>query len=423
MKVTLINKDDSGGGAAMACRRLFHALKSEQADVSMLVQDKRSADEGIRSTIKNRIGKLRSAYNFLYERLSFMTKERDKSVRFAFSTAITGTDISNDPLVKDADIVHLHWTNGGFLSLDNVDQLLGLNKPVVWTLHDMWPFTGGCHYPGPSDRFMEQCGNCHFLKNPHPRDMSHTGWQRKEALYKRHKNITFVACSNWMREKAQKSSLLQGFEVITIPNTIDTEVFIGRNKIQCRKKWGVSEAAKVILFGAANINHMRKGIKYLVEALHLLKDQPGALTHPVEVVVFGKSKGFDFNQIPFPVVNLPVIKSEADLAEIYSLADTFVLPSLEDNLPNMVMEALSCSTPVVAFHSGGIGDMIEHKANGYLAEFKSVTDLADGILYILNSSDNRLGTTARQKIVAHFSYARIAEEHLNLYRRLLSEDQ
>ena len=160
MKVTLINKDDSGGGAAMACRRLFHALKSEQADVSMLVQDKRSADEEIRSTIKNRIDKLRSAYNFLYERLSFMTKERDKSVRFAFSTAITGTDISNDQLVKDADIVHLHWTNGGFLSLDNVDQLLGLNKPVVWTLHDMWPFTGHCVYSFGCDRWQRGCGHC-----------------------------------------------------------------------------------------------------------------------------------------------------------------------------------------------------------------------------------------------------------------------
>lgn len=423
MKVTLINRDDSGGGAAMACTRLFRALRVRQADISMLVQDKKSSEPGIHNTIRGRYDRVQANYNFLFERISFILKERDKSVRFAFSPANTGTDITTHPVVQNADLLHLHWTNGGFLSLNNLDQLFSLNKPVVWTLHDMWPFTGGCHYSGPSFKFIEQCGNCHFLKYPSEGDLSSSGWQRKNALYQKHKNITFIACSNWMREMALKSSLLQGFEIVTLANPIDTEVFTKKDKVTSRQKWGVPQSAKVILFGAANVNHTRKGIKYLVDALHYLKASGETEGRAVHVVVFGKSKGFDFNRIPFPVTSLPVIKSETDLAEIYSLADVFVLPSLEDNLPNMVMEALSCSTPAVAFNSGGIKDMVEHEQNGYLAEFMSVPDLAKGILFVLNKINPDLEENARKKIVENFRYDIIAEKHLNLYNRLLKTDE
>jgi glycosyltransferase involved in cell wall biosynthesis len=422
MKVTLINRDDSGGGAAMACLRLFKALKAAEVDVKMLVQDKTSIEEGVQSTIHHKIDKIRADFNFLYERLSFILKERDKSVRFAFSTANTGTDITSEQPVKNADILHLHWVNGGFLSLEDLDQLFQLKKPVIWTLHDMWPFTGGCHYSGTSEKFLNQCGNCHFLNNPSPHDISNKGWIKKNDIYNRNRNITFVACSNWMRELAQKSSLLKNFEVITIPNPIDTDIYHKQDKAFSRKKWNVPQDAKVILFGAANINHTRKGIKYLIEALHEIKGSSEPIKENIHLVVFGKSKGFDFGQIPFPVVNLPVIKSEAQLAEIYSLADVFVLPSLEDNLPNMVMEALSCSTPVVAFNSGGIKDMIDHGENGYLAEFMSVKDMAKGIITVLAENSNSYSINARKKIVENFSYDIIAGKHFQLYQRLLSKE-
>ncbi|HXI00421.1 MAG TPA: glycosyltransferase family 4 protein [Sphingobacteriaceae bacterium] len=423
MKVTLINRDDAGGGAAMACLRLFKALDSNQVDVSMLVQDKTSHEEKIKSTIQSTFDKIHSEYNFFYERLSFILKEQDKSVRFAFSTANAGTDIVDKPSVTNADILHLHWINGGFLSLNNLDKLLGLNKPVVWTLHDMWPFTGGCHYSGVSQKFIAQCGNCHFLKHPHPQDISYTGWHKKHDVYNRNKNITFVACSNWMREMAQKSSLLQGFEIITIPNAINIHTFSLQDKMASRRKWNIPENTKVILFGAANINHTRKGIKYLIEALNVLKNSSEIANKNIQLVIFGKSKGFDFTQIPFPVISLPIIKSETDLAEIYSLADVFVLPSLEDNLPNMVMEALSCSTPVVAFNSGGISDMVEHKQNGYLAQFMSVEDLARGIQFVIDYQGETLALNARKKIAENFSYDIIAEKHINLYKRLVKTNE
>lgn len=419
MKITLINKDDFGGGAAMACLRLFKALKANDLDVSMLVQRKTVPDESVKSTVHNKFDKYRSDFNFLYERLSFILKERDKSVRFAFSQANAGSDIIDEDDIKNADLLHLHWVNGGFLSLDNINSLLKLNKPVVWTLHDMWPFTGGCHYSGDSERFLNECGNCHFLKHPSPNDISHIGWSKKQAIYNSNPKITFIACSNWMRDIALKSSLLRGNEVITIANPIDVDIFSKQDKTLSRQKWGVPVDARVILFGAANINHTRKGINYLIEALHKIRETESDMNQVIQVVMFGKSKDFDFKRIPFPVISLPIINSESDIAEIYSLADVFVLPSLEDNLPNMAMEALSCSTPVVAFDTGGVKDMVDHCENGYLAEYMSSGDLAKGILYVLCDSGN-LALNARAKILENFSYPIIAEKHIQLYNRLLT---
>ncbi|MGV3509605.1 MAG: glycosyltransferase family 4 protein [Sphingobacteriaceae bacterium] len=417
MKVTLVNKDDTGGGAAMASLRLFKALKANKLDVSMLVQKKTVSDADIHSTIHSKLDKYASEFNFLYERLSFVLKEREKAVRFAFSEANAGSNITKEPVIKNADILHLHWINGGFLSLNNLNNLLKLNKLVVWTLHDMWPFTGGCHYPGHSEKFLSECGNCHFLKHPAPNDISHSGWVKKHKIYNNNKKITYIACSNWMREMAQKSSLLQGNEIVTIANPIDVDVFSKQDKVVSRRQWNIPEDAEVILFGSANINHTRKGIKYLIEALHKIKQTDS--TRNIRVVVFGKSKDFDFNQIPFPVISLPVIHTEVEIAEVYSLADVFILPSLEDNLPNMVMEALSCSTPVVAFNTGGVKDMVDHNENGYLAEYMSAEDLAKGILSVLNDS-SRLAVNARRKVVENFSFPVIAEKHIQLYERLLT---
>ena len=403
----------------MACLRLFKALKANDLDVSMLVQRKTVPDESVKSTVHNKFDKYRSDFNFLYERLSFILKERDKSVRFAFSQANAGSDIVDEDDIKNADLLHLHWVNGGFLSLDNINSLLKLNKPVVWTLHDMWPFTGGCHYSGDSERFLNECGNCHFLKHPSPNDISHTGWSKKQAIYNSNPKITFIACSNWMRDMALKSSLLRGNEVITIANPIDVDIFSKQDKSLSRQKWGVPVDAKVILFGAANINHTRKGINYLIEALHKIRETESNMNQVIQVVMFGKSKDFDFKRIPFTVISLPIINSESDIAEIYSLADVFVLPSLEDNLPNMAMEALSCSTPVVAFDTGGVKDMVDHCENGYLAEYMSSGDLAKGILYVLCDNGD-LASNARDKILENFSYPIIAEKHIQLYKRLLT---
>jgi glycosyltransferase involved in cell wall biosynthesis len=420
MKVALINTSDSGGGAAEACMRLLKALQLQQVDVTMLVQHKKRAEERVYTIEKTVFHQLRSKLNFLWERLPFIAfHERDQSVRFAFSPANAGTDISHQRIIKQADIIHIHWTNSGFLSINDLKKLMALNKPIVWTLHDMWAFTGGCHYSGPCDHFKNQCGNCLFLSDADDDDISHDGWLRKKAMYAAAKSLTIVTCSHWLGEVAMKSSLLKNLIVHAIPNPIDTELFSPKDKQAARAKWGINPDAKIILFGAANINDRRKGINYLVEALQHFKAGHAQAAN-VEIVIFGKNKHFDTSTLPFPVHQLNIITSPADLAQVYSLADVFVSPSIEDNLPNMVMEAMACGTPVVAFNTGGIPDLIDHNINGYMAEFKSAADLATGISVLLSPGNHtKFSDAARYKVLRVFNNKKVAGQYISLYQSLL----
>ncbi|WP_461450623.1 glycosyltransferase [Mucilaginibacter sp.] len=420
MKVTLINTADSGGGAPAACLRLLKALQGQPIDAQLLVQYKKTSEPGVTGITTNAWQKFKAKLNFFYERLPFMFfHERDKSVRFAFSTANAGVSIKDEPLIRDADILHLHWINSGFLSINDLKELVDLGKPIVWTMHDMWAFTGGCHYSGACNHFINKCGDCYFLKDENPDDISYEGWLRKADMFAGNKNITFVACSSWLAGVAKKSSLLENFNIKSIPNPIDTKVYLPKGKLEMRQNWGINPFAKVILFGAANINDRRKGISFLVEALnHLVVSCPDKGL--VEVVIFGKNNHFDIHTLPFKVVQLNLIKSQTELAEVYSLADVFVTPSIEDNLPNTVMEALSCGTPVVAFNVGGIPEMVDHLQNGYLAEFESSDDMAKGIFTMLYA-DNKveLSANARAKVLATFNNEKVSAQYLEIYQSIL----
>ena len=421
MKVILINTSDAGGGAPVACMRLLKALELKKVDVAMQVQQKFTKEARVKSIDHNLISRVKIKFNFFYERLPFIWfKAKEKPLRFAFSTAITGTDISHLPDILDADVLHLHWINGGYLSTKNIKKLFKTGKPIVWTLHDMWAFTGGCHYAGECDHFENDCGNCWMLRDAGLNDISFSGLARKKEMYKQAKNIVFVTCSHWLADVARKSALLKDFRIETIPNPIDTEVFSRKDKTITRQKWNINPDAKIILFGAANILDRRKGISYLVDALNELKtDHRG--TENIEVVIFGKNKTFNVKLLPFKVYELNTIKSQNDLAELYSLADVFVSPAIEDNLPNTIMESLACGTPVVAFNTGGIPDMVEHKVNGYLAAYKEAADFAAGIDYVLNSSESdQLSANARQKVTDNFTNEIVAEKYIAVYQSILT---
>lgn len=421
MKVTLINTTDAGGGAPLACMRLLKALEQKQVDVNLLVQEKKTTEPRVKTASAGLLGKLRTTFDFLYERVLFIVfKAKEKSLRFAFSTANAGTDISKHPDILDADIIHLHWTNGGFLSINDLKKLFQTGKPVVWTLHDMWAFTGGCHYSGGTNHFENECGNCWMLRDPGDNDISHAGWMRKAEMYKAANNLVFVTCSRWLAGEARKSSLLKGFRIETIANPIDTGLFLPKDKLALRAKWFIDPQSKIVLFGAANILDRRKGISYLVEALNYLKkNYPGA--SDIEIVIFGKNKSFDVSLLPFKVHEMSILTSQQQMAELYAMSDVFVTPAIEDNLPNTVMESLACGTPVVAFNTGGIPDMVDHLENGYLAEFKSTSDLAAGINYVLTSDKKEaLSANARKKVLHNFTGEIIASKYIDLYQTNLA---
>ncbi|TWI99886.1 glycosyltransferase involved in cell wall biosynthesis [Mucilaginibacter frigoritolerans] len=421
MKVTLINTADAGGGAPAACMRLLKALELKQVDVNMQVQEKKTDEPRVKNIGDDFLTRLKIRFNFLYERLPFIWfKAKEKSLRFAFSTANIGSDIANQPDIKSADILHLHWTNGGYLSIKNIKELIETGKPIVWTLHDMWAFTGGCHYAGECDHFINECGNCWMLRDAGDKDISFKGWMRKNDMLSAAKNITFITCSHWLADVAKNSSLLKEFRIEAIPNPIDIEIYSPKEVLTARAKWGINPQSKIILFGAANILDRRKGITYLVDALNDLKNNYQE-TEWVEIVIFGKNKSFDVSSLPFKVHALDIITSQNDLAELYSMADVFVSSAIEDNLPNTIMEALACGTPVVAFNTGGIPDMVEHKENGYLAEFKSATDFAAGIHYVLTTDKKgELAVSARDKVLNTFTNEIVAAQYIAVYQSILT---
>ena len=424
MNITLISTSENKGGAAVACSRLLQALKQYGIPAKMLVQEKKSNDSDVISTTHSKVKHYYNFIRFAWERLVFALWEKSRDVRFAFSLANTGEDISKMTIIQNSDILHLHWINQGFLSLLSIRKLLNLKKPLVWTLHDMWLFTGGCHYAGDCNNFETECHNCPFLKKPGFNDLAYKIFQAKLHLFQQIdlETITFVACSQWLAERAKKSRLLKRFNIISIPNPIDSIAFYPVDKMAARIKAGLPKDKKLILFGAGNIFDKRKGIDYLHQALNSISTQHPELALQIELVVFGKSKQPLDNLFPMKIHNYGVLHGENLLLNLYNSCDAFILPSLEDNLPNTIMESMACGTPVAAFRTGGIPEMIEHLKNGFLADIRSVSSLVEGIIYLLFSdSAKNLRMNARAKTKIEYAPQIIASQYEKVYNRLFEE--
>jgi glycosyltransferase involved in cell wall biosynthesis len=432
MKIVILSTFDNFGGASIAASRLNKALNTNGLSSNMLVQDKKGDLPNIETIAQNWFQKKLTLLRFALDRLQFTFYEKNKDVRFLFSQATIGVDVSDNPLIQQSDIIHLHWINFGFLSINSLEKLFETGKPIVWTLHDMWAFTGGCHYARDCTNYERNCGNCEqFLKNPSENDLSHQVWERKKEVFSK-ANLTIVTCSEWLAQKARESSLLKDKTIISIPNPIDTEVFRPIEKSAARAYFELSPDKKYILFGAVKISDERKGFAYFVEALSILnvrlsnnehrKSERGYRKEDIEIIIFGQAQASDFERLPFKVNILGKLSDLETIATAYSAATVFVSPSIEDNLPNTIMESTACGTPVVGFEIGGIPEMIDHKENGYLAKYKSAEDLAKGIYWILFESDYQvLVSNARQRVVDNYSEEIVAKRYQEVYRPSIAE--
>ncbi len=421
MKILLIGKHSKTGGAAIASTRLLEALKEKQVDVNMLVQEGGEEEEGIFSTTKGVVKRWINLFRFILERLVFLRQERSKSIRFLFSLANTGESIIRNRHVIEADVIHLHWINAGFLSLKSLKELFHLGKPVVWTFHDMWPFTGGCHYALDCKEYTRECGQCPYLKKPGKGDLSHRIWRKKEQLF-RNSKVTVITPSSWLKECVRASSLLHHWEVVTIHNPIDHEHFKPVEREEACRNLGLDPSKKYILFGAATMKNVLKGFNYFLEAVGTIAGEPDTV-EDVEILLFGKTGGDVAQSFPLKTRNIAFVQSIQTIVELYSVAHLFVIPSLQDNLPNTIIESMLCGTPVVGFRTGGIPEMIEHRVNGYLAKCKSSTDLAKGMRWVLSSdSYEKLSAETRNIALKRFSKDRSVEMHLDLYRNIVNRD-
>jgi len=301
-----------------------------------------------------------------------------------------------------------------------VAQLAQLGKPIFWTLHDMWAFTGGCHYSRGCTQFKTACGHCPYLSKPSENDLSHRIWLKKQRYFS--KNIQFITCSSWLANEAQSSGLLRDFSVTSLPNPIDTTVFKPESAGEIdayRAQLGIAPDAQVLLFVAMKVSEERKGFRYLLEALRTLQQQFPERNY--EVLVLGKAEPEALAQLPYPVHALGMVTDAQVLARTYSTADVFIIPSLEDNLPNTVMESLACGTPVAGFDTGGIPEMAENGRQGCIVAQGDSVGLAHAIADITGdpSALADMRRAAREKVLSHYSLEVIGAKHVALYKSFL----
>ena len=416
MRVLIVNTAERTGGAAIAANRLLHALNRNGVEARMLVRDRKTDAREVVNIPRSWTLKPK----FLWERgVIWLNNGMSKRNLFQVDIANAGTDITVMPDFQWADVIHLHWVNQGFLSLRDLERILASGKPVVVTMHDQWYFTGICHYSGGCDKYRTQCEQCPMVKS-RGADLAQRVFDRKRAMYEG-KNITFVGCSRWMADLASQSALTQGHTVTNIPNAIDTDIFKPMDKQEARRRHNLPTDKKLLLFGAQRITDPRKGFDFLVEACEHISMHHPTLPGRLEVVVLGGDAQSVKENFPLPVHTVNYLSSEAEIAQLYSAVDLFVTPSLQDNLPNTIVEAMSCGTPCVGFNVGGIPEMITHKQNGYVADYCDSLDFAQGISWCLKEDRlPALREAARTTALATYTEPTVAHRYQSIYQSTLN---
>lgn len=418
MRVLIVNTSERSGGAAVAAGRLVAALNNNGVKAKMLVRDKET--DGI--TVAALPHPWLQRWRFLWERWRvFCHLHFRRAHLFDIDLACAGADITRLPEFREADVVHLHWVNQGMLSLGGIRKILETGKPVVWTMHDMWPATAICHLTMGCNRFKGACGHCRYL--PHggsARDAAWRTWQRKKAALGRH-SIFFVGCSKWLAGEARQSALLTGQPCEAIPNPIDTRVFHPHDRAAARASLALPTDKRLILFVSQRVTNANKGMAFLAEAVGRLVDARQATRADTAIVVVGGHAEEVAPLFPLPVHALGYVSDERQMAAVYSACDIFVLPSLSENLPNTIMEAMACGVPCLAFKTGGIPEEIDHLQNGYVARYRDAADLAEGLRWLLHDADRQaLAQACVRKVATTWSERAVAMRYISVYHRAMA---
>ena len=411
MRVLIINTSERIGGAAIAANRLMEALKKNGVKAKMLVRNKQTDRLTVLSVGMN----WTQPFKFLWERLCiFIANGFSRKNLFQVDIANAGTDVTHHPEFQRADVIHLHWVNQGYLSLANLNKIMHSGKRVVITMHDQWYFTGICHYSASCEKYSTLCEKCELMRGSLLGDLAKQVFHKKEKIYNQAK-LTFVGCSQWMADLAKKSKLTQGHRVVSIPNAIDTHVFRPMDRQEARETFHLPQDKQLLLFGCQRITDERKGFHLLVEALQYIKEQHADQASNIELVVVGGEVESVQNQVPFNTIPVRYVSDPQKMVQLYNAVDIYVTPSLQDNLPNTIMEALACGIPCVGFRVGGIPEMIDHQENGYVAQYKDAEDFANGILWTLSADHETLSRQARNKVMVTYSENAVARKYMDVY--------
>jgi glycosyltransferase involved in cell wall biosynthesis len=419
MKIIQLNTHDVLGGAARAAYRLHKGLTFLDYDSSMLVRHRTSDDAKV------------TAYK---PQMSFYARLRRLARRKIISRSFdpymlsrpSGLDLFSDirtqygrhvlKQIPSCDIINLHWISG-FIDYNSFFRQFSNRIPIVWTLHDMNPFTGGCHYDNGCQKFMSQCHSCPQLGSNNKTDLSSKIWNRKNALFRsvNSRMLYFIAPSKWLAETAQKSPLLSRFTISIIPNSIETDIFSPRDQKVSRQTFQIPQQAKVILFISEDITNHRKGFTALAQSLKGMANIDDLFLLSIGS---GKPK-FDFG---LPHIHLGNINNDYLLSLAYSAADIFAIPSLQDNLPNTVLESIACGTPVVGFATGGIPDMIRDGISGILVPPQDIAALSSAIIRFIQDPImlKEYKTNCRRISIEDYSLEVQARRYIEVYNNLMN---
>lgn len=410
MRVLHLASSDSQGGGSRAALRLHQSLRTLGIDSSMLVQA-RQTDDATVFTAASAFDRIRWRLNATMDTLPVRLYSR--RVRSPFSAAIAPFPAIDRWIRRlDPDVIHLHWINNGMLALS---QLLNIKKPLVWTHHDSWAFTGGCHIPGECTRFQTGCGSCPLLGSASDADLSRYLYKRKESIFQRIQGLHCIGLSRWMSARIADSSLLGKFPVSTIPNPFDFDSFKALSRSVSRTLLGLPQGPPIALFIAASgVADRNKGFDLLRAALPALQNAP------IELAIVGPTPPGWTPKVDCKVHNLGVFADDLSIRAAFSAADVLVLPSRQETLATVAIEAMACGTPVVAFATGGLPDIVDHNANGYLARCFDPADLAHGIEWVLSHrSPKELRKKARKACVQKFDHRRVARRYAELYQEVV----
>jgi glycosyltransferase involved in cell wall biosynthesis len=413
MRVALVSSHDIEGGASRAAHRLHTALRAATIDSIMVVGEKRSMDRYVVGP-PGKFGKGMSLLRPELDRLPFFFYPG--KTYGAWSLGWFPSNLAKRVSRLQPDLLHLHWVGFGFMSLC---ELRRFRLPVIWTLHDMWPFTGGCHYSGQCTEYERACGRCPQLNSSLRYDLSSWVHSRKTKLWS-DVPLTVVCPSRWLAERAKASSLLADTRIEVIPNAIDTTIYKPLEKHTAREILNLPREGRIIMFAAIDGRaEERKGYPYLQKALQALCAEGESENVTLLVVGVGEPEQKEF---PLPARYLGRVFDDVTMVAAYSAADVFVSPSAEENLSNTVMEAMACGTPCVSFHLGGFPDLIDDRRSGYLATPFSPSNMAAGISWVLSDSSRyrSLSHAAREKVVRDFDMTVIAGRYSELYRDVIA---
>ena len=412
MKILQVSTTAQLGGAGIAAYRLHSGLRQLGADSWMLVNKKSQPDDYVVSPANN--------FDKLMARVCPLLDQAParfaKPVQGKMSYSWMPNRLMARIKAESADIVNLHWVNDGFMQ---IEALAKVKQPIVWTLHDMWAFAGAEHYVGDSTRYKEGYNASNRPVGEAGLDINRWIWRRKKRSWSKLRNMVIATPSKWLAECARESNLFHDNRIEVLPNGVDHVRFHPMDHTTARTILGLPLDKTIILFGAgSSTSDRRKGFHLLVEALQRIESE--VCPDDIRLVVFGASSGNDAFSIKTDYLGL--LQDEISMALVYAAADVFVAPSVEENLANTVLEALSCGTPVVAFDIGGMPDMIRHKASGYLVNRFDTEDLARGISWIVGD-ENRwrcLSEQARDTVEQSFTLKQSASRYLDLYEEVLS---